>query len=340
MRLRDYQFLLEKCEESLLKYTSETKYVGNQQQKGVKQFKIPITMVNELSINNLFEKKTKIILNNYDYMLTTVNDEILMEINAFKDFDNKMKDLNYLVTEFKQTLDKIVTPEKENVINFKLPNDIKNIEQFNKFVKDLNDALMFCQRIKVQPKFAGLDTGSSWIQFVIDSYPLILFIFTLLVGFLKTAKLYLETEKLWNERIEREKSKKVSQEKIQYLENLKKEELEEHRTEEDKIIRETIEKVGISNFFANASKDVQSDIGELNEFVNAVDISMRKMVELLGRGMEIHPAIKATEETKAIAQDIQKQVSAYQQFAIGITDIKSIPTEESKEKNNSVQNEE
>ena len=53
------------------------------------------------------------------------------------------------------------------------------LEQFNKFVKDLNDALMFCQRIKVQPKFSGLDTGSSWIQFVIDSYPLVLFIFSI-----------------------------------------------------------------------------------------------------------------------------------------------------------------
>lgn len=324
MRLRDYQYLLEECDKYLLKYVSETKYVGNEQHKSIKHFKKSISMVNELSINKVFEKKTKIILDKYDYMLTTVKEEVLMDLGTYGDFERKMKELHDIILEFKSTLDNIVAPESENVINFKLPNDIENIEQFNKFVKDLNDSMKFCQRVRIQPKFVGLDTGSSWIQFVVDSYPLLLFIFTLLVGFLKTAKLYLETEKLWNERIEREKAKKVSKEKIQYLEDLKKEELEEYKIEEDRIIRESIEKTGLIKLFIHSSNKVKKDLGELNEFVNAVDISMRKMVELLSRGMEIHPAIKAPEETKAIAQDIQKQVSAYQQFAIGITNIKSI----------------
>ena len=262
MRLRDYQYLLEECQLNLLKYTTEIRYVGNQQHRGLRNFKKPITMVNELNIKKIFEKKTKIILNNYDYMLTTVNDEILMDNNSFSEFDKMMKELNTLVVEFKQTLDNVVTPEQKNAVNFKLPNNIDTIEKFNKFVKDLNDSLMFCKRIKIQPKFVGLDTGSSWIELAVDYYPLVLFIFTLLVGFLKIAKLYLETEKLWNERIEKEKTKKISKEKIEYLNDLKKEELEEYRIKEDKIIREAIEETGLSKLFIDTTNKLKNDIGE------------------------------------------------------------------------------
>lgn len=327
MRLRDYLLLLQNCSNSLLEYTYNDKIVGGVKQIVLRQFKKPMQMVNELDVNNLFENKTQQILKHYDYLITTVNQEILMDKSTFSTFDARMKSLQEYVVEFKNVLENIVPKENKNTINFKLPNDIDNIEQFNKFVKELNDSLKFCQKLKIEPKFNGLDTGSSWFQFIIDSTPTIIFIFSLLIGFLKTAKLYLETEKLWNERIEREKAKKTSAEKIQYLEQLKEEELNEHRNEERKIIQENIEKIGIEKLFGEQSEKLKKDIGQINEFVNVVDISMRKMVELLERGMEIQPAITANEETKAISKNIKEQLSAYQRVAIGMKDVKAIETE-------------
>ena len=50
--------------------------------------------------------------------------------------------------------------------------------------------------------------------------------------------------------------------------------------------------------------------------------------------MKVHPAIKAQEEVKLISNDLQQQLSAYQQFFIGIKDIKSITTKQTEDKDN------
>ena len=323
MRLREYQAVLEECCEKLLLYKPTQKSVSGSAQIALVSFNESMKCVSLVNNLELFTKLTKKILSDFDYLLTTINAEVLMNINTFREFDKKMRELSEQVQIFKETIDKILPKEDKCSVNFKLPPNLKTIKDINKFTQDLEDSLMFLQKLKIEPKFKGFDTGSEWMQFIIDSCPAIEFIFELLVGFMVTAKLYLETDKSWDERIEKQRKKKIAKEQIKFLEDLKKEELSNYEEKETSIIKDVMEKTKIG---LNTKEEV-------NEFINAVRLSMRKMAKLMLEGMEIHPAIKAPEEVKLISNDLQKQITAYQQVYISVEDTKLVETKKKNKKN-------
>ncbi len=323
MRLIEYKENLNIAKNSLLEFIGSDIRINGYNRIQLTNFKNPMKQVSQLNNMGFFTDITSHILGVYEYLLTLTEEKAIMEVSTFNSFNQQMRKLHSFVEILYKTIDEIVPNKNSMIISIKLPFDIESVEDFHVFVKEFEDSLKFFQKLNLTPKFKGFDVGSAWIDVLIESYDYLVFFFQVLSGLLFFAKLYLETEKSWEERISREKQKKVKKEQLEYLEKIKNDELAEYIEKEELVIKQAMQDTSLS---FNTKE-------ETNEFINIVRISIRRMTKLLNRGMQIVPANDAEKEIKELHNTIQESISAYQKIAIGVKEIKALGTE--MEENNS-----
>lgn len=324
MRLRDYENLLNEC-------ISEINSID----------KIPITARDETKITNLTVFMGAIVKLHNAGLLNNLTSKILSKdyLHRSDDFvvirTIEFKSLNQIITdivrqseELRKLISNILPEENPETVNIKIPSSITSLKELKVFIGDLEVCFRLCKQIGCDTKIVGVDSGSSWIQLllggVVSCLPLI---FWIAKNCLELRNLKLEGDRKLAE-IEELKTKANGNE----IDNIIKLRQQQNKEDYDKKLIELAEE-GMKYI------ELQKENAETqNTILKLLKDSIEKMGELIDKGMEIKPAISASEEIKKLSVEVKLTIEEYQKKMIGINETKLIE-QKSDEENQGEQNE-
>jgi len=312
MRLRDYQKLLEDNIPNILTITGE----GVPNNSSVIKLRTYITSMNAIHAfenSNLFpdliekiKQFTEVYNNNYEPFIIASND--------YNTISSIVEKINEAAKSFKATLDRILSEENENSVNFKLPK-YSSIDELIEFFNDLKPILSVFQYQGVKAEFQGFDTGSEWIQFLLNGT----YICAPLLYIMADKSLILRNKKLEGDKykaeIEKLKSEKLSidiKNVSEIINKIDEIQLKERTELKEKLIEQIIVESGVS-----LSKN-----NNRNEFKTRIGLALDKLGGLIEKGMKIVPAISAPSEIKELSLSLDKQIDTYQAAYLGISEMK------------------
>lgn len=318
MRLRDYQNLLEINIKRLKSVTLSI--VGGTPRGLIREYKISgliefNTVVEEYQNTNLFNDVTKN-YKNFDFLKRTKN-EIILDENEYKQLKSMVDSLNIQSNNLKIAIDNILKNEDKNTINLKVPSSISNISDFRDFINNLDLMFHVYKELSCDINFKGVDSGSSWIVVAFAASPIVK---KCIEFFLEIAEKSLELRNLKldgdRKKLELEELKqKISAKEYNNLIKARQEKNEENYAN----LREAIAIQLLNNL-----KLEEIEITNRNELIEKTKMSLDKMGELLDAGMEIKPALNASEEVKHISDNLNKALDEHKKFLIGLSQQKLI----------------
>ena len=317
MRLRDYQNLLEINIKRLKSVTlsvagTSRGLIHDYKMSGLFEFNKVVDEYQNVGLFNDVIKNYK----NFDF-LKRMKDEIILDENEYKQLKSIVDNLKIQSNNLKIVIDSILKNEDKNTINLKIPSSISNISEFRNFIDNLDLMFHVYRELSCDINFNGVDSGSSWIVVAFAAGSIVKkcieFILEIAEKSLELRKLKLDGDR---KKLELEELKhKISIKEYNNIIRAREEENDKNYSN----LRETIAIQLLYNL-----KLEEKEIKNRNELIEKTKIALDKMGELLDLGMEIKPALNASEEIKQISDNFNKALDEHKKFLIGLSQQKLI----------------
>lgn len=194
-----------------------------------------------------------------------------------------------------------LTPEKENIVNVKLP-EISNLKELSCFADELNKCLsgiLFDDKLREEFKLTGFDSGSMWLEIGLESSVAVTAIGSAAWAALVIKKKYYEVEKI-------KKDLEMTDMNIQLLGSVK--------DSLDDTIKKLVE---------GEAKNLLSefDIEDNPENIGRISLSIKILSELFVKGCELHGKLNQP-------IDVENPFPNYNSVELISSRMKQITTEE------------
>ncbi|WP_342543341.1 hypothetical protein MHH33_07100 [Paenisporosarcina sp. FSL H8-0542] len=221
---------------------------------------------------------------NLGHIFNDKSDRVLVDNEGLNSLIKIVNTMRVKVIAVIQALKESIPNQDENSVSIKLP-PYTDLSQVSTFVKDIDKILnqSLINEYKSTVRFQNFDTGSSWIEIVLENQASVLFLgrmITSAYNFLQNQYLQL----------------KQSQHTITALEIDSAAKQLVLKALEDNIKTQ-------SRLNAKLLMDEFDINGNQNEYHGQLSHSIQKLAELLHKGTEIHTALNAPEETKQVFPD-------------------------------------
>ena len=246
-------------------------------------------------------------LNEYEFIGNSVENIFDMGANfmvstestyiVYNDYQKFLNYFNIVKAKCEAILDMKNGNEKdfddENYLYVKLPDNLKELDDLNTIVKDLNIVFNQCPILRdtyKEVEFVGVDVGSSWIvlSFILTGAPIVAKTLNWIADFIKKCN---------DIRIQ---FRNIKQMDLEYLINLM--ELDKKQSGE---LLQKVEKGIENNCHEQCMKEFKSIKIPAKDEISSEDQSkivhcMVKMTEILEMGVELYPSLNASEELKKL----------------------------------------
>lgn len=299
MRLRDYTRIIKEALPKIesVRFTA----IGHSFRcTNVQTCRAGFMLLEEIKLWNNINNENK--RDNVGFILSQTTNDIDIDSQRYSYLSSFIRESSSLLKLFLSLSKDIIEEEGPLTLAIKLPEDIENLKSLETFVKDFNIACRFLSLSDNgnEPKFQGLESGSSWIAIAFFSEK-ILEVFLDLIK--KSAEIRTEFYK-------------GSHYKSMYeLADIKQRELlaELDKKSKDKKIAELTVEIKAELNDNSVSSEIDATISR----------SITTMVGLIDRGMEVRTAVSAPDKIKQISIEI-KHVLEKQKIGINYDVQKTI----------------
>ncbi|MCZ8541951.1 hypothetical protein [Psychrobacillus psychrodurans] len=267
---------------------------------------LAINKINELGfIDNQFE----IINKDLRHVFNDRSPQIWVDTNVFEKVKNVVSQVYTLSIAVFNALNQAISEQDELSISFKLPH-YNQLSEVATFIKDIDNICgqTLTGKFKANVKFQNFDTGSEWIEIVIDNKEAFLFFGQIVSSAFKYLREHLT-------------QLKQTQSILQTIE------IDEKAEEARKLMLEALDNNVKAQARLNAKmlmEDFNIDIKD-NDYHGKLTYSISKLAELIQKGTEVHTAINAPEDSKEVYPDPK-------QLILVDKDVKFISEKNPKEK--------
>lgn len=245
------------------------------------------------------------------YYSRVPEDKIEVDNHIDNQITNHIKIVKEKLRGFGILIDQSVSDQNENVISVKLP-QYNSLEELEKFIKKLNNAFqngITLEEINGHYKLQGFDTGSMWIDILVNSSAAVIFVGQLIDAAINISK--------------RSQELLITKANIEKL-ALQNEQLK-LQVETSKALLDGIEK-GIDTITDAEIKNVTEGANYSTESIGHIKQSVKIFAELLHEGTQFHPSLDAPSETVEAFPEPQKNLEEPQQLLETLAD--NLPEQE------------
>lgn len=333
MRLRDYQNLLNSCIpklESISMQIIDNRAHGISNDAKVQGLIDFNDAIDELINAKIFEKLTSKIRNLKFF--DRISNTVTVQENEYRTLNDLKNQLVNEMQNLKQTIDNILPKEDEYSISIKLP-EYETFEEYNNLFKSLKVVFSTFEQLQYVTELKTFETGSKWIDIKfekpnkedIKSILLAISILFNMANFsLDLRNKYLEGEKsiAYLKQYETQVNDSERKKLLEVYEILQKEDKAKYESYKEQIIEKIINESGI-----------ELDNTQRNDLTPRIGASIEKLGELIDEGMEIKPALNASEEIKQISEQFNISLEEHKKILIGINSQKLIEQKDKTEDN-------
>lgn len=223
------------------------------------------------------------------------NKEELLPQEEFNKLNSYVSRVNQKLPIYYSILQTMLTVQDEQIINIKLPENIKSLKDLDRFNQEL-EILFKKFNLAGEFQFKGFDKGSSWYEILITAtalYKYFLACLAVAYSIVQLKKEYYKSELA----------------RLNYLTSIK--DGEEHTESGQKDHSDRYIEVSLEEKIKNVVEEIKERNGkEKPELVSNLVMATRDLVKLLGEGVEFHlsfnPPQYATEKSGALNIDYSK----------------------------------